>query len=196
MGVRLDDRQAITRLKRGDIGGLAVLVERYQVRAGRAAYLITQDRLQAEDVVQAAFLRAYRSIDGFDPGRPFQPWFMRIVVNQALQTMQRARRELSLDGVRDAADGDLRTLADLLYDPAPPPDAAVEQAELKDQVRQALTALAPEERAAIVMRYYLDFSEREIAEALDRPAGTVKWRLHEARKQLRVLLGDTEAGRG
>ncbi|MCA9905904.1 MAG: RNA polymerase sigma factor, partial [Anaerolineae bacterium] len=125
-----------------------------------------------------------------------QPWFMRIVVNQALQAMQRARRELSLDGARSTADDDVKTLADWLYDPAPPPDTAVEQAELKRQVRQALTALAPEERAAVVMRYYLDFSEREIAEALDRPTGTVKWRLHEARKQLRVLLGDTEAGRG
>ncbi|MCC6613944.1 MAG: RNA polymerase sigma factor [Anaerolineae bacterium] len=187
----MDDRQAITQLKRGDINGLASLVERYQVHAARVAYLITQDRSQAEDVVQAAFLRAYRSIDGFDPRRPFQPWFMRIVVNQALQTVQRDRRELSLDGDRQAGDPSF-----MLHDPGPTLESIAEQTELKQQVRQALKALAPEERAAVVMRYYLDFTEREIAAALERPAGTVKWRLHEARKQLRTLLGETEAEEG
>ncbi|MBE0688696.1 MAG: sigma-70 family RNA polymerase sigma factor [Anaerolineae bacterium] len=192
----MDDRQAITQLKRGDIGALASLVERYQVHAARVAYLITQDRSQAEDVVQAAFLRAYRSIDGFDSRRPFQPWFMRIVVNQALQTVQRARRELSLDGAHNPDDAHFKTMVGLLHDPAPAPETVAEQTELKHQVRQALKALAPEERAAVVMRYFLDFSEREIAEALGRPTGTVKWRLHEARKQLRILLGHTEAGEG
>ena len=80
----MNDLQAILRLKWGDISGLDALVERYQVRALRTAYLITQDTALAQDVVQDAFLSTYRAIRGFDLRRPFAPWFMRSVVNSAI----------------------------------------------------------------------------------------------------------------
>lgn len=184
----MEDHNAIARLKRGDIGGLAALVERYQVRAVRAAYLITQDRALAEDVVQAAFLRVYQRIGQFDAARPFRPWFMRSVVNAAVQAAQRQSEQLSLDA--DAASG--LDFADLLPDPTPGPDAA-ERAESEQVVRAALRKLPPPQRAAVVLRYYLDMDEREIAQALDTAPGTVRWRLHAARKQLRGLLGLKEA---
>ncbi|MEO8609830.1 MAG: sigma factor [Chloroflexota bacterium] len=66
----MNENQAIKRLKRGDINGLETLVRQHQVRAVRTAYLITQDRALAEDVVQAAFVRAYQHIDQFDVSRP------------------------------------------------------------------------------------------------------------------------------
>jgi len=67
----MEEQEAIARLKRGDISGLEALVRKYQVQAVRAAYLITHDRGLAEDIVQAAFLRAYERIGQFDAGRPF-----------------------------------------------------------------------------------------------------------------------------
>jgi RNA polymerase sigma-70 factor (ECF subfamily) len=176
----LDDLEAIQRMKRGDIGGLAALVERYQVRAVRTAFLITQDQALAEDVVQAAFLRIFRRISQFDLARPFAPYFMRAVVNAAVQASQKQQRHVSLD------DGD--TVFDALPDPTPGPDSTLEAAELQHTVWQALQKLPPDQRAAIVMRYYLDFSEAEMSAALNSPPGTVKWRLHTARKQLRALL--------
>lgn len=176
------EREAIRRLQRGDISGLATLVRRYQVQAVRAAYLVTQDCQQAEDVVQAAFLRAYQRIEQFDPERPFAPWFYRSVVNAAVQTARRSQRQVSLDG------GEEITLADLLPDPSPAPDETIEAVEMQQAVRQALQQLSPEQRAAVVMRYYLDLSEAEMAAEMQVPPGTIKWRLHNARKQLRFLL--------
>ncbi len=184
-------------MKRGDIGGLAVLVEQYQTKAVRTAYMIVRDHGIAEDVVQATFLRIYQHIDQFDMSRRFEPWFMRSVVNAALQHERRAGRVTSLDAPLNKDAGDA-TFADMLRDEGPDPAEAVEDAELRDMIWGALDALSSDQRAAVVMRYYLDFSEREMSEALDTPAGTIKWRLHAARKRLAVLLraeaGSSSAG--
>ncbi len=92
----MDERQAVARLKRGDIGGLEGLVQRHQVEAVRTAFLITRDRAQAEDIVQAAFLQASRRIHQFDSERPFAPWFMRSVIHEALKMVTRSR-QISLE---------------------------------------------------------------------------------------------------
>lgn len=182
----MEDRKtaaAIQRLKRGDIEGLAALVERYQVRAVRAAYLITYDRALAEDVVQTAFVRIYERIAQFDDNRPFEPWFMRVVMNAALQAIKQRQRVLSLDG------NDYDTsFTDLIADDMPNPENAAEASEMREAVRDALAALSPDQRAVIVLRYYLEYSEQELAEEFNTPPGTIKWRLHTARKQLSVLL--------
>jgi RNA polymerase sigma-70 factor, ECF subfamily len=180
----MEEDKAITRLKRGDIGGLEVLVRRYQVCAVRAAYLVVRDRALADDIVQAAFVRAYERIDQFDTERPFGPWFLRIVVNDAVKAAKRRERTVSLEAARQ---GELM-LADLLADPTPGPANLAEAAETRREVWEALGRLAPAQRAAIVLRYYLGLSEAEMAATLACPRGTVKWRLHAARKRLRALL--------
>jgi RNA polymerase sigma-70 factor (ECF subfamily) len=88
----VDERDAVARLQRGDIGGLETLVRLYQVRAVRAAYLITRDAALADDIMQAAFLRAYERIGQFDATRPFGPWFLRGVVNDAVKAAARGAR--------------------------------------------------------------------------------------------------------
>lgn len=72
----MEESRAIDRLRRGDVAGLEFLVRQYQIPALRAAYLITRDSALAQDVVQAAFLKAYERISQFDPNRPFGPWFL------------------------------------------------------------------------------------------------------------------------
>ena len=179
----MEEREAVERLKRGDIGGLETLVRQHQVRAVRTAYLITQDRALAEDIVQAAFLRAYERIGQFDAGRPFGPWFTRSVVNDAIKASQRRGRQVSLESGTRAS----------LTDTSPTPAEQAEAAEIRNQVRAALAQLPTGQRAAIVLRYYLAYSEAEMAETLNVPPGTVKWRLHQARKRLRTLLGEVWA---
>jgi RNA polymerase sigma-70 factor (ECF subfamily) len=181
----MEEQEAIARLKRGDIGGLEALVRKYQVQAVRTAYLIIRDRALAEDIVQAAFLRAYERINQFDAGRPFGPWFLRSVANDAIKAAARRERRVSLEA---ASEGEETSLADLLADPGPGPDDLVEAAEIRRTVWAALGKLPPTQRAAIVLRYYLDLSEAEMADELACPPGTVKWRLHTARKRLRTLL--------
>lgn len=179
----MDDLTAVRRLKRGDVRALGILVERYQLEAVRTAALITHDAVLADDVMQEAFLRAYRHIDGFDETRAFAPWFMRIVANLAVQAAQKQARGVSLDAEQEGF-----SFLEQLIDSALQPDQQIEASERRQAVREALEKLSPEQRAVIVLRYYFDFSERELAETLQAPQGTISWRLSSARKRLAVLL--------
>ncbi len=175
----MDEKEAVRRLKRGDLSGLEALVELYQLQAVRVACLITGDRALAEDIVQAAFIRAGERIDQFDDRRPFGPWFLRSAVNAAFKAAGQQKRLVSLD----QEDGAIE-----LTDPAPLPEALVEARETSLAVWQALQQLPPPQRAAIVMRYYLGMSEAEITRTLGGPLGTLKWWLHAARQKLAKLL--------
>ena len=181
----MEEQEAIVRLKQGDIDGLEALVCQYQVQAVRTAYLITRDRAMAEDIVQAAFLRAYERISQFDARRPFGPWFLRSVANDAIKAATRRKCPVSLE---TSAEGGDTSLEDLLADPNPGPASLVETIETREAVWAALGKLPPAQRAAIVLRYYLGLSEAEMAAELACPPGTVKWRLHAARNRLRTLL--------
>jgi len=177
----MDDRQSIHRMKSGDIGGLELLVRRYQVKAVRAAFLVTQDAALSEDVVQETFVRLFQHIHHFDESRPFEPYLMRSVVNAALNAIRRDRKSTSLD-----ADP---VLLENLLEQAASVEAQVESAQLADEVLLALSELSPRQRAVIVQRYYLEMSEREMAQTLDAAPGTIKWLLNAARTRLRKLLG-------
>lgn len=183
----VDEQAAIGKLIAGDPGGLEPLVRAYQVRAVRTAYLITQDRAGAEDIVQEAFLRAFERIAQLRPGNPFGPWFLRIVTNDALKAAMRRQKW--------AAPPD-HTALDLLAmrpDPQPGPEDALVADEQGQQLRTALAGLSPEQRAVVVLRYYLELGEAEIAEWVGVPRGTVKWRLHQARRTLREILRPSAA---
>ncbi len=178
----MDERRAIERLKRGDIGGLEALVRSHQTRAVRAAYLICRDRALAEDVVQAAFVRTYEKIARFDAERAFGPWFMKIVVNDAIKAASRRERMIQFQqGEEDPVS--------LLVDPQSGPYELAEEAEERRRVWAALEKLPPAQRAVVVQRYYLGMSEAEMTESETSPPGTIKWRLHAARKRLSKLLG-------
>jgi RNA polymerase sigma-70 factor, ECF subfamily len=176
----MHEREAIELLRRGDIGGLEKLVEMYYVEAVRTAYLVTRDRPLAEDIAQAAFLRVYERIHQFQAERPFAPWFFRSIVNDALMT-ERWKRHSPLGdewtGEEAALTGHEPALDDLLV-----------AAETSEAIWAALGELTTEQRAVIVMRYYVGLNEAEMSSRLDLPRGTVKSRLHTARQKLRHLL--------
>jgi RNA polymerase sigma-70 factor (ECF subfamily) len=179
----VDERTAISQLQHGDIRGLETLVRSYQMRAVRAAYLITHDRPLAEDIVQSAFIRAYERIGQFDATRPFGPWFLRSVANDASKAAARRRRFVSLDSGRDDDDEAAGIRA-----PEPDPELMLLRAETDDEVWTALEALPPAQRSAVVLRYHLELPEAEVAERLGVAPGTAKSRLHNARKRLQVAL--------
>ena len=178
----MDEPQAISQLKQGDLTGLEFLVRQYQVKAIHTAYLVTGDPALAEDLVQSAFLRLPHTIDQFDDQRPFRPWFLRSVVNAAVKAAKRQQRSQSLDEPTEA-------VIDWLLDTGPQPEALVETSELRQTVWSAIQQLTPEQRAVIVQRHFLDMSEAEMVASFQRPASTVKWWLHTARNRLKNLLG-------
>ena len=182
----MDDIAAITLLNQGDLSGLDTLVLRYQVQAVHAAQLIVRDRGLAEDAAQTAFLRIAERVHQFDDTRAFKPWFMRIVVNEALKMVRKEKRIVPLP--EDAEKDNVRILVDALADGEALPEDQVILLESKERVRKALDQLTPEQRAVVVMRYFLEMRESEMVLELERPRSTVKWWLHSARKRLRSLL--------
>lgn len=182
----MDEKQAIQRLKQGDIGGLEFLVARYQVKAVRTAYLITRDLGLAEDIVQDSFLQAFRAIRGFDSTRAFEPWFLRSVVNASVKMMQRSARQVEAG---DDADESLFAELALRVESV---EEQVESIEFEDQIWDAMQKLSPRQRAVIVQRYFLEMSEKEMAEETGSAVGTVKWMLNAARERLRGLLERSE----
>lgn len=180
----MDERAAVERLKQGDIGGLEVLVKAHYVRAVRTADLILDDRALAEDVAQGAFVRAHEKIARFDSDRPFGPWFMKVVVNDAVMTARRReRRRGRTVRLEDDADAPLQ-----LADPEAGPEVLTEEEEQRRQIWSAVEKLPPAQRAAVVQRYYLGLSEAEMAANGSSPQGTIKSRLHAARRSLSKLL--------
>jgi RNA polymerase sigma-70 factor, ECF subfamily len=182
----VEEQQAIQRLKNGDIGGLEILVARHQVKAVRTAYLITHDLGLAEDIVQDSFVQVFRSIRGFDATRPFEPWFMRSVVNASVKMMQRSARQVQVGEETD------ETVLAEIAERVESIEAQVESKEVQNLLRDAMQKLSPRQRAVIVQRYFLEMSEAEMAKETGSAAGTIKWLLNAARGQLRSLLERNE----
>ena len=176
----MDEATAIRRLKSGDFSGLEYLMHRYQTKATRAAFLITRDTAHAEDAVQDVFLRIFRHPSRLDDSRPFEPYLMRSVINAALNACRSERKVISLEGNEDALER--------LIERAAAVESDVEYSQAKRHILEALEQLPPRQRAAIVQRYYLEMSEKEMALALDAAPGTVKWLLNSARSTLRAVL--------
>jgi RNA polymerase sigma-70 factor (ECF subfamily) len=180
----MNEQEAIQRLKQGNIRGLESLVARHQVKAVRAAYLITRDLGLAEDIVQDCFLRVYRSIHRFDETRPFEPWFMRSVVNASVKLMQRSARQVQV-----GEDADEPLFAELAAK-VESVEEQVESIEIQNQIWDAMQKLSPRQRAVVVQRYFLEMSEKEMATESGAAVGTIKWLLNAARERLRILLAE------
>ncbi len=181
----MDEAQAIAQLKAGDISGLQILVETYQVEATQAASLITGDRAMAEDIVQTAFLRTFDKIQSFDETRPFRPWFVRMVVNDSIKAAIRQRRQISLN---DDDDAEYEVVLQKLTEYIREPEDVAEQKELVAEMRQAIARLSPSQRAAVVFHYFLNMSTAESADQINCAPGTLRWHLSVARAKLRTLL--------
>jgi RNA polymerase sigma-70 factor, ECF subfamily len=142
----------------------------------RTACLILGNPADAEEAVQEAFLRAWRFRDSLTSVPSVKPWLYRVVVNSCYSKL---RQEIPHRD-RRADDGALGSLASQDGDPA----ALAQRSEVADTVLAALQRLPVSLRVPVVLRYYADLSERDIAVAIGRRPGTVKSRLHEARQRL------------
>ncbi len=171
-----DEPGLVVQVQQGDSEAYAVLVRRHLPRAHRIAWRMLRHREDAEDAVQDAFLRALERIDQCDPGRPFGPWFFRIVATTAINRHRSAKRRET----EELSDTDVS-------DTVSPMDVAVHGA-LRDEVDAALRTLPPVQRQLIELVTFEEFTPTEAAGVLEIPAGTARWHLHEARKALRTQL--------
>ena len=182
-----DELKLVRAAKAGDIGAFEQLVHRYDRNVFRIAQHITQNREDAEDVVQDAFLKAYENLHNFQEQSKFYTWLVRIAVNEALMRLRRRRPErmVSLDEeVRTDEDSMPREVADW----SPNPEQQYTQAELRDILTKTIQGLPSSFRTVFVLRDVEGLSTEETAEALDLSIPAVKSRLLRARLQLRERL--------
>ncbi len=182
-----------------DARAFEALFERYAEALSRHAACILHDEDAAHDVAQETFLRVWQRIEQWDGRGVFRAWLYRIATNlalNALRTIQR-RRELPLEPPPDPEDddGDADLVPSWMVDRASlGPESAVELAEQRATYRQALAQLPDDKREAFRLVYEQEMSIRDAADALDVPEGTVKSRLHYARRQLARDWRELEAG--
>jgi len=171
----------VARIRDGDPASYGTLVDRYTALAHRTAYLLGAGH-EAEDVVQEAFVKAFRALPSFRGGASFRAWLLRIVANET-HNLARSRRRRAATELRAA---NLEPVRD--DDPAARALADAAGAALLEAVR----ALPEKYRAVVICRYFLDLTEGETAEVLGCPRGSVKSRAHRAFARLRDLLAEPD----
>jgi RNA polymerase sigma-70 factor (ECF subfamily) len=155
-----------------DVDELRTWLEDGYASSVRTAYLILGNRLDAEDAVQESFLRAWKFRDSLVTGSSFKPWLYRVVVNTCNSKL---RKEIPHHH-RRRPDSDLDDVAVI--------EDRIAQVAVTNDVMTALNDLPAHLRIVIVLRYYVDLSEHDIANVIGRQPGTVKSRLNEARRRL------------
>ncbi|MGG1575876.1 sigma-70 family RNA polymerase sigma factor [Fictibacillus sp. NRS-1165] len=173
----------ITDAKKGDQDSFTKIVQKYKGKAYRHAFAMVHDQMEAEDITQEAFVKAYFSLDQLKQEYAFASWLTRIVTNLCYDRIKRAEKTPVLHA-----------------DPAKTEQLAsnrseVENAHLRMNLQYAMKKLSPEHRTVVVLRDIQGFSYQEIAEILEIPEGTVKSRINVARTELRRELtrGDRDA---
>jgi len=185
-----DDLQYVVLCRKGDVEAFEILVERHQKKMLNIAYRMLGDYDEACDVVQDAFLAAYKSLNKFKAESKFSTWLYRIVVNYTKNRLKQrknlARHEsASLD---ESADGQVSCAACLSVASTGNPSELLEQSEREAHVQRCITTLDVEYREVLVMRDIQGFSYEEIRDILRIPDGTVKSRLSRARVALKDCL--------
>jgi len=173
----------IQRCQAGDQEAFAALFRQYANLVYKTAYLLLGDAQAAEDALQEVFLKVYRSLGTFEPEKgAFTTWLRRVTVNYCLNT--RRRRGFRLFSWEDRS---AQALPDALGRAVSPEELALDREEA-EAVWAAVRRLSLPLRAALVLRYGENLSYQEIAQVLDVPLGTAKWRVHQALEELRKQL--------
>jgi RNA polymerase sigma-70 factor (ECF subfamily) len=169
------DPQILQFALQGDDAAFSQLVETYQRPVYNLCYRMLGDGVEAEDAAQESFWRAYQNLRRYDPQRPFITWLLSIAAHFCID-LQRKRKHVVYpidDYMEETAP-----------DPAPNPDRVVSQMDEDQYLHRMIAQLGAKDRAVLILRYWHEMSEIEIAQSLDMTVSAVKSRLHRARLQL------------
>ena len=192
----MTDDELVARAREGDAAAFGELVLRHQAAVFRAALAATGSASDADDVAQDAFLLAFRRLGSFREASSFKTWLLSITWNQAINRRRAStrwwRRIISFGDAGSARDG--VEFASAAYTP----EQLAGAEELRRAIGRAIAALPRKLRDALLLAQSGDYSYGEIAAMLGAPAGTIKWRVSEARRQVKAALlkqGHRDAGR-
>lgn len=191
--VEESDRNLVVRAQNGDREAFRMLVDRYQRKAYSVAFSMVRNADDAMDITQEAFLKVYKSLDGFQHSSGFYTWLYRIVVNLCIDHLRKSGRFQNVDyddklKHDDDDGGDVHDVIPNRLDGNP--DKVIARKELAAQMEKALSSLSPDHRTAILLREVEGMSYEEMAEAMSVPKGTIMSRLHHARRNMQKFLSE------
>lgn len=187
MSEREVDQLLVERAQRGDKRAFELLVDKYQHRLARLVSRLVRDPVEAEDVTQEAFIKAYRALPSFRGDSAFYTWLYRIGINTAKNFLVAAGRRAPTSTEVDAEEAEGYESADQLRD-INTPESLLLSKEIATTVNAAIEALPEELRSAIQLRELEGMSYEEIAKLMDCPIGTVRSRIFRAREAIAELL--------
>ncbi len=162
----------------GDEDAFCRLMELYQKPVFNLCYRMTGDPQEAEDAAQETFLRAYQNLKRYDPQRSFATWLLSIAAHYCIDQIRRRKALVTpLDALPE----------ETIPDADPGPEKQASRLEEQRMLRSMLNQLGPQDRAAVVLRYWYDLSDEEIGQSLSLTVSAVKSRLHRARRELARL---------
>ena len=181
-----DEKAWVLQAQKGDDAAFTNLVETYQKPVYNLCYRMLGEPEAAEDAAQETFLKAYQNLARYDVERSFATWLLSIAAHHCIDRLRRKKfSSFSIDedeeGQTEIPDGS-----------APDPETETVRKQTRERLHSCLQSLDPTDRAAVVMRYWQDSSEVEIAQALKLTVPAVKSRLHRARRALADLWEERE----
>ena len=183
-----EEQTWVAQAQQGDDEAFTKLVETYQTPVFNLCYRMLGEPELAEDAAQETFLRAYQHLHRYDQKRPFPTWLLSIAAHYCIDRLRRRKFSMFSMDVEDE-DGNSFEIPDM---DAPSPEGEAITGQTNERVQAMLKDLDATDRAAIIMRYWYDYSEKEIAESLNLTVSAVKSRLHRARKELAGLWVEQE----
>ena len=185
------EEELLRKCARGDAAAYRELVERMEKPLINFILRFVGERHVAEDLFQETFVRVVKTLGDFRPEASLSTWIHTIARNLSLDWLKarRRHRETALDAASSEEKGRVIYFKDLLRAGSEPPDRRAETTEDERRVSAALGALSPIKREALVLRMYAGLQYSEIARIQNAPVGTVKFRIHEAIRDLADLLG-------
>ena len=184
-----DEKTWVAQVQQGNDDAFTQIVETYQKPIYNLCYRMLGEPGAAEDAAQEAFLRAYQNLHRYDSSRAFGTWILSIAAHYCIDLLRKKKFVMfSMDAEND--DGMTFEVPDAS---APDPEAESVKREMHRRLHLLLKDLDDTDRAAVVMRYWHDFSEKEIAQSLNLTVSAVKSRLHRSRRALAGMWKDNEA---
>lgn len=188
-----DEDPDLDRARQGDREAFGRLVKRHHRRVYAAALHITGSHADADDVVQEAFVRAWKGLSTFDGRADFFTWMYRITINTALNALRSDKRGAALQQKSGSEAAHVGGRPESLGQDGATPAQSVQRASEVQRVLDAVASLSQSLRVTLVLATIEELPHKQIAEILEIPEGTVAWRVNEARRLLKQKLAAPEA---
>ncbi len=180
----MTEAECIKLARKGDQDAFTQIVETYQNPVHNLCYRMLGTPQAAEDAAQESFWRAYKNLHRYDMKRSFATWLLSIAAHYCIDQQRRKRLPtMDLDEIIEFA----------AKDPAPSPESTIVHVEFSDKVQDQLAQLSENDRAVLILRYWHEYSENEICQALSISKSAVKSRLHRARKHMAKQWTETQS---